>query len=215
MAVDPNPGYVGGDDLVVTYSVHNGARTPMPSVSLVTSLPTALLPPKSVSPAGCGSNGASCALGILQPGQTVDVRVTVAAKSGVDSVASGTVTTTGPDSDPADNTATARLRVSRPELKLDGTVGPPGFVTRATGTGFPPGATIRLIWSVGISEIPGEITADADGRFDGQVLIFHRDLLGLRTLSASSSRGPRFGTVLSNSFLVVPGTAQPPFIERG
>jgi hypothetical protein len=212
--VDPNPGYVGGDTVVVTYTLHNGAPVSMPAVTLVTSLPAALLPPASVLPAGCVPSGASCALGVLQPGQTVDVRVTLAAKSAVDSAVSGTVSTTGPDSDPGDNSADARLVIRRPVLTVDPGAGPPGFVVRATGTDFPPGATIRLAWSTGISPTPGELTAGADGKFDTQVLIFHHDQLGLRSLSATSSSGPRFGTTTSGPFLVVPGTQQPPFIDR-
>jgi hypothetical protein len=211
--VDPNPGYVGGDTIVVTYTLHNGAPVAMPAVTLATSLPAVLLPPTSVSP-GCAPSGASCALGVLQPGQTVDARITVAAKSAVDSAVSATVTTTGPDSDPGDNTATARLVIRRPVLTVDPGVGPPGFVVRATGTDFPPGATIRLAWTIGISQTPGELKAGADGRFDTQVLIFHHDQLGVRSLTGTSSNGPRFGAVLSNPFLVVPGAQQPPFVQR-
>jgi Tol biopolymer transport system component len=214
MAVDPNPGYVGGDTVVVTYTLHNGAPVPMPAVALVTSLPTVLLPPTSVSQAGCVPSGASCAVGVLQPGQTVDIRIIVAAKSAVDSAVSGTVTTTGPDSDPNDNTATARLVIRQPVVTVDPGVGPPGFVIRATGTDFPPGAAIRLTWSAGISQTPGELTAGPDGRFDAQVLIFHHDQLGVRSLVSTSLSGSRFGTMLSNPFLVVPGTQQPPFIQR-
>ena len=214
MTVDPNPGYVGGDTVVVTYTLHNGAPVPMPDVVLTTSLPAPLLPPASIFPSGCVASGASCALGVLQPGQTTDIRVTMAAKSAVDSPVSGTVTTSGPDSDPGDNTANARLTVRAPVLTVNPGAGPPGFVVRATGTDFPPGATIRLAWTTGISQTPGEITAGADGKFDTQVLIFHHDQLGLRSLTATSSGGPRFGVTSSSPFLVVPGTQQPPFIDR-
>ena len=208
VAVAPNPAFVGGDDVVVTYSVRNGSEAPMPDVRIVTTVPAALLPVNT----GCAG---SCALGELAPGQSVDVRVVLAAKSIVDASVSGRITTPGPDSDAADNTASTRLVIRQPVLAVDPGIGTPGLVTRATGTDFPPGARIRLAWTVGISATPGEVTAGADGRFDTQVLIFHRDLLGIRNLAGTPVSGPRFGTVQSNPFLVVPRTEQPPFIGRG
>jgi Tol biopolymer transport system component len=208
LAVAPNPAFVGGDDVVVTYSVRNGSDAPMPDVRIVTTVPAASLPANT----GCAG---SCALGELAPGQAVDVRVVLAAKSTVDGVVSGRITTSGPDSDAGDNTASARIVVRRPVLAVDPGIGPPGLVTRATGTDFPPGARIRLTWTVGISATPGEVTVGADGRFDTQVLIFHRDLLGVRNLAGTPVSGPKFGTVQSNPFLVVPRTEQPPFLGRG
>jgi trimeric autotransporter adhesin len=98
-------------------------------------------------------------------------------------------------------------------LAVDPLIGPPGLVVRAVGTDFPPGARIRLAWSVGLSETPGEVIAGSDGRFDAQVLIFHKDRVGLRELTAVPVAGPPFATVTSQPFLVVPRTLQPPFFE--
>jgi hypothetical protein len=126
------------------------------------------------------------------------------------------VTSSGPDDDPKDNTAAAPVVVRQPTLDLDPGIGPPGFVARVLGRDFPPGGVVRLAWSVGISEIPGEVTVRPDGTIDAQALVFHKDLLGPRTLLGSWVRGSRFGTVASvRQFLVVPRTVQPPaFVAR-
>ncbi len=213
LAVSAVPLFTGGDDVVLTFLVHNGSGAPMPDVRLVTQLPPQL-PATSVSP-GCAPGGGSCALGTLAPGQTVEVRISLAAKAAVDAPVSGTVATTGPDTDTRDNTASSRVVIRQPVATVDPGVGPLGFVPRVTGTDFPPGATVRLAWSAGISETPGLVTVGVDGKFEAQFLIFHHDLIGPRTLSVTSASGPKFGTVQSNPILVVLRTEQPPFISRG
>jgi Tol biopolymer transport system component len=216
-AVSPGPVYVGGDDLVVSYTVRNAAPVPMPAVTLSTTLPASLRPPTAVSPAACRADGTGCDLGELAPGQVVEVRFTFRALAATDSAAAATVTTTGPDPDPADNTATARVVVlGLPVLAVDPAIGPQGFVTRAVGAGFPPGASIRLIWSVGISETPGIVEVRPDGTIEAQALVFHHDELGYRQLLAVPVSGPRFGDVLAQPFLVLPRAVQPPpFVTRG
>jgi hypothetical protein len=102
------------------------------------------------------------------------------------------------------------IRVTRPKLAIDPIVGRPGTVVRALGTGFPAGAQVQLRWSVGISETPGLVTVRPDGTFDVQVLVFHNDLVGERTLDGSAATGPPFGVVSSETFLVVPRSLQPP-----
>ena len=213
MSVSAVPLFVGGDDVVLTYLVHNGAGAPMPNVRLVTQLPPQL-PATSVA-TGCVPGGGSCALGTLAPGQTTEVRISLAAKAAVDAPVSGTVSTTGPDNNAADNTASSRVVVRQPVVKVDPGVGTLGFVPRVTGTDFPPGATVRLAWSAGISATPGLVTVGVDGKFVAQFLIFHHDLIGPRTLLVTSLSGPKFGTAQSNPILVVLRTEQPPFISRG
>ncbi|MEV4050667.1 translocation protein TolB [Amycolatopsis sp. NPDC049688] len=213
MAVSAVPLFTGGDDVGLTFLVHNGSGAPMPDVRLVTQLPPQL--PATSVPTGCTPGGGSCALGTLTPGQTVEVRITLAAKAAVDAPVSGTVSTSGPDTDARDNTATARVVVRRPVVTVDPAIGALGFVPRVTGTGFPPGATVRLAWSAGISATPGLVTVGVDGTFQAQFLLFHHDLIGPRTLSVTSVSGPKFGTVESNPILVVLRTEQPPFITRG
>ena len=79
-------------------------------------------------------------------------------------------------------------------------LGPPGFVALAKGTGFPPGP-VSLAWVQGIGTFTA--TADATGAFETSVLVFPRDRLGPRLLVAS-------GTVNASApFLVVPSTVQP------
>ncbi|MEV6874265.1 VWA domain-containing protein [Amycolatopsis sp. NPDC051128] len=213
MSVSAVPLFVGGDDVVLTFLVHNGSGAPMPDVRLVTQLPPQL-PATSVAP-GCVPGGGSCALGTLAPGQTVEVRIALAAKAAVDAPVSGTVGTTGPDNNAADNTASSRVVIRQPVVTVDPEVATLGFVPRVTGTDFPPGATVRLAWSAGISATPGEVTVGVDGKFQAQFLIFHHDLIGPRTLSVTSVIGPKFGTAQSNPILVVLRTQQPPFISRG
>ncbi|WP_230468341.1 VWA domain-containing protein [Amycolatopsis mediterranei] len=213
LAVSAVPLFVGGDDVVLTFLVHNGSGAPMPDVRLVTQLPPQL-PATSVSP-GCAPGGGSCALGTLAPGQTVEIRIALAAKAAADTPVAGTVSTSGPDTDPRDNTASARVVIRQPVVTVDPGVGPLGSVPRVTGTDFPPGATVGLAWSAGISETPGLATVGVDGKFEAQFLIFHHDLTGPRTVSVTSVSGPKFGTAQSNPILVVLRTEQPPFITRG
>ncbi|MFJ7214228.1 translocation protein TolB [Amycolatopsis sp. NPDC098790] len=213
MAVSAVPLFVGGDDVVLTFLVHNGSGAPMPAVRLDPQLPPGL-PATSVSP-GCAPGGTSCALGTLAPGQTVEVRIALAARAAVDAPVSATIATTGPDTTAADNAANARVVIRQPVVTVDPGIGPLGFVPRVTGTDFPPGATVRLAWSAGISATPGLVTVGADGKFQAQFLLFHHDLIGPRTLSVASVIGPKFQTVQSNPILVVLRTEQPPFITRG
>ena len=212
MSVSAVPLFVGGDDVVLTYLVHNGSQAPMPAVRLVTQLPPGL-PATSAAP-GCVPGGGSCALGTLGPGQTVTVRISLAARAAFEGQVSGTVSTTGPDNNAGDNTANARVVVRQPVVELDPKIGTLGFVPRVRGTDFPPGAVVRLVWSAGISA-PGQVTVGADGRFEAYFLIFHHDLIGPRTVNVTSVGGPKFGTAGSNPILVVLRTLQPPFITRG
>lgn len=215
VAAVPRQSYVGGDDVVLSFRMRNGAPRPMTDVRLVTSLPPALLAPSSVA-AGCQADGSVCLIGALQPGQEAEVRIALPAKAAVTTSVGGSVLATGPDSDLADNTATAEISVRQPVLQVQPPVGPPGFVAGAEGRGFPPGATVRLPWTRGISQSPGEVVVEADGTFEAQVLVFPHDQLGVRALTGAPVHGPRFGEVRSNDFLVVPRTVQPPdFLFRG
>ncbi|TQM83944.1 WD40 repeat protein [Saccharothrix saharensis] len=216
LAVSPTPreGYVGGDALVLSYRVRNGASVPMTDVRVVTSLPPQLLPVGAVT--GCTADGATCALGTLAPGQEAEVRVALPAKAAVDTTAGGSVLAVGPDDDAADNTAVTRVLVRQPVLAVDPGIGPTGFVPRAAGRSFPPGATVRLGWAPGLSPTPGEVVVRPDGTFEAHVLVFHNDRIGVRQLEAVPVVGPAFGPVRSGDFLVVPRTLQPPdFASRG
>lgn len=94
-----------------------------------------------------------------------------------------------------------------PTLRLEPPIGPPGFVTTAVGTGFPPNGPVALAWEPGIISEPwSKAVADAAGNFRVPVIIFHRDLLGPRELKATPTGAP---ASVNASFLVVPGPGQP------
>ncbi len=97
---------------------------------------------------------------------------------------------------------------SKAVLKLDPAVSVPGMVTVVTGTGFPAGATITLAWSIGITPQLAKIVTAADGSFKIGVLIFHHDVIGPRTLTATRVAGPLFPPA-EGAMLVVSGTDVP------
>jgi Tol biopolymer transport system component len=109
---------------------------------------------------------------------------------------------------------TARLsgRGSLATLVLSSEVARPGLVLLATGSGFPPGAQVRLRWSRGITEDLPLITADANGAFSHQVLVFHNDLLGERDLLAEPAGGSPFPPV-AVPLLVTEAPMGPPAFE--
>ena len=102
-----------------------------------------------------------------------------------------------------------------PSITVDPNLGPPGMVTLVRGEGFPPGATVALRWDRSPAN-PSEqvplgsplvVVIDGQGRFGpAPVLVFRRDLLGPRTLSAMGDRDDASATA---EFLVVPSTVQP------
>ena len=106
---------------------------------------------------------------------------------------------------------TVRLTGSATDARLtvEPAVGPPGRVVIATGSGFPAGAVVKLSWLPGISPPMPPTVADPQGNFAVQVLVFHRDVLGLRVLRAEPAGTICFPAVEA-PFLVVPGSAKPP-----
>ncbi|MGI8683963.1 MAG: hypothetical protein ACR2MO_02485 [Acidimicrobiales bacterium] len=106
-------------------------------------------------------------------------------------------------------TTPTTVPVVPPVLRLEPPLGPPGFVSSAVGSGFPPGAPVTLTWSPGITAIPrSQLVADATGAFRTPMLVFNRDLIGPRRLTATPAGGAAFPAV-STPFLVVSGTLQP------
>ncbi|MGY0234648.1 hypothetical protein [Longispora urticae] len=202
----PTPGYVGGDPLVVEFTVVNGSQIPLTDVRLTITLPAALLPATAVTPANCQPTG--CALGDLPAGATATVRVTVPPRTALSSTGTGTVTSSTTDPNPANNVATTPIVVKQPVLVVN--LGDrPGRVASARGTDFPPGTQVRLPWTTGINRTPGTATVDANGTFTAQVLVFDHDPLGVRSLRAESVAGARFGPVTA-PFLVQQRAEQPP-----
>jgi hypothetical protein len=108
-------------------------------------------------------------------------------------------------------TVRLRGRASQAKLRLSPEIGPPGIVTIATGTGFPPGAPVVLRWSEGITPNLPAITADDNGRFSVQVLVFHNDRTGPRELIAESATGTGFPPATAEMLVVKPSTVPPTF----
>ena len=94
-------------------------------------------------------------------------------------------------------------------LTLDPPVGPPGFVTIAVGSGFPPGALVALSWDRGINAKTDPVPVGPDGQFRVGVLVFYNDVEGSRNLAATSAGGAKFPKTTA-PFLVVVPSAQPP-----
>lgn len=99
--------------------------------------------------------------------------------------------------------------VAAPQLRLDPPVGPPGIVTRLTGSGFPPGGLVSVKWDLGITQALSPTVVGPDGSFGIEILVFHNDTIGPRNLLVTpASGGPTF-TPASVPFLVVPATLNP------
>ncbi|MDX3663342.1 VWA domain-containing protein [Streptomyces sp. ID05-26A] len=200
VAATPQPAFVGGDDVTVTFTLLNSSGSTLTSVRVV------------ASAFGCEPE---CLVGTLGPDGQTEVKLTIPATQAVDRELVGVVIATGPDEIASDNVASTQIVVKQPAITLDQQAGPLGGVVSLQGKDFPPGAKIRLGWSPGISETPGELTT-ADGTFTAQMLVFHNDTEGPRQALAATVEGTRFGEVKSGDFLVLPNTSQPAdFIERG
>lgn len=97
-----------------------------------------------------------------------------------------------------------------PRLVLEPAIGPPGFVTRATGDGFAADTGVLLEWRPGIGQVT--VTTNEVGAFVVQVLVFHKDILGPRELQAVLAEPPEVeeaGPLATAEFVVSPGTQQP------
>lgn len=135
---------------------------------------------------------------VLKPGAAFDGRVSAA------------LVTTGDNLLTSNDTASFALTVRQPVLVLNPTLGPPGIVTLAHGTQFPPGVALRLQWSVGITTTSAPVVVAADGTFTAPVPVLVNDTLGPRQLTAgqTASGAALFGPVQA-LFQVVPGVPQP------
>jgi hypothetical protein len=93
-----------------------------------------------------------------------------------------------------------------PVLSLDPALGPAGFVTTVTGTGFPPNSDVVVSWL----GPPGNATAhtDATGTFTVGLLVMPHDEPGPRSAVAAAFPG------VAAAFLVVPSTVRPPSTNR-
>jgi Tol biopolymer transport system component len=99
--------------------------------------------------------------------------------------------------------------VPAPQVQLDPPLGPPGVVTRLSGSNFPPGALVAISWDRGITQSLDPIAVNPDGTFTIDVLVFHHDRLGPRTLAVSAASGGPTFVENSAPFLVVAAPIQP------
>ena len=90
-----------------------------------------------------------------------------------------------------------------PTLTMSPSLGPPGFVTTATGAGWPPGP-VTIGWDSGGDPI--DAMAGDDGTFRVAVLVLPGTTVGPQGIKGS---GPD-DLAASGSFLVVPHSAGPP-----
>jgi hypothetical protein len=151
-------------------------------------------PPSAAAPAGSRSQYVSLALPPCASHTTTTSTAAPPASVGP------TVATTAPLTPPVPNPVP--LPTSSPVLRLSPGVGPDGFVTAVTGSGFPAGAAVSLFWSPGLGV--QVVHAGADGTFHAGVLVLPRDVEGRRSLRAVGFPSA------SAPFLVVAGSAGPP-----
>jgi hypothetical protein len=149
---------------------------------------------------------------VVDAGDTVEVLVRLAPEAATDAVVTGEVTGSTEEGLTATATASAPVRVVEPVLEVSPVLSPPGFVTLAEGSDFPPGAEVRLVWRDGITATDNTVTVAPDGSFTWQALVFRKDALGPRELHAERGTGPAFQTATAD-FLVVPRNQQPPIFE--
>ncbi|HEX5495673.1 MAG TPA: hypothetical protein VFX70_13970, partial [Mycobacteriales bacterium] len=205
VAVAPAPAFVGGR-VTVTYTARNGGGSTATGLRLDLGLPAGV--PVATIPAGCTRTG--CALADMPSGGSRVVRVVLAPTAALRADVRGRLETTGSDTNPADNVATAELRVLQPRIVAVPAVGDPGFVTLVRGVDFPTGVAVRLTWSPGITAAAAPTRPGRDGRFTAQLLILAKDQTGPRTITAT---GAGFSPV-TTPFLVVAGTVGPPDLIR-
>ena len=103
-----------------------------------------------------------------------------------------------------------------PSVALDPPIGPPGFVSRVVGTGFPPDTDVVVAnWMSPdlASPLCKSVRTDKNGAFECPVLILYHDILGPRMLQAivPNPNGPNAGAAIEADapFLVTPGRSQP------
>ncbi|GGJ80322.1 hypothetical protein GCM10010123_07850 [Pilimelia anulata] len=193
---EPAVGYLGGGDLTVRFTVHNGFAGPA-AATLAVALPL----PVAAAPAGCA--GRTCALGELPPGADRTLTYVLRPARAGDHRAAAAVTGTRPDPDRADDRAAVALRVLRPQLTITPAVGSPGFVADVSGVDFPPDTPVRLIWQRGVTATPDPVLTGPTGTLHAPMLVLHRDVRGPRRLVATPADAAAF-TPTAAAFLVQP-----------
>ncbi|MEV4758117.1 VWA domain-containing protein [Micromonospora sp. NPDC049559] len=215
VSVGGQPGYVGGDSIPVAFTARNASRLPVTNTWLSLNLPPGLLPVATID-GRCDAATAVCQVGALGVGDQVVINLVLPARAATLAAVSGRLTATTAAGKAETRLAQAPIQVLAPAVVVTPTIGPPGFVTEAVGSNFPPGAVVRLNWSFGITATPDRVTVAPDGTFRTQVLIMRKEPLGPRDLVATLVTGTNFGTVQTpQPFLVVPRSLAPPNFDSG
>lgn len=203
--------WVGGLPVTATITVRNGGEQPTADVTLTTTYP-GVVTPSGLAP--CAPTGA-CALGTLPGGGSVVLTATLTPDVVFEGppqtgAVTAVVSTTSPDPNPADDTASAQLEVRRPHVVLSPSLARPGEVVFLAGTDFPPTQSVILTWSVGVMSVPLPVTVDGDGRWQRSLLVLRDGIVTSRDLLARSVEAtPTFGE-MSAPLLVVPSSVDAP-----
>ncbi|MFB7548965.1 HYR domain-containing protein [Streptomyces sp. NPDC056154] len=142
----------------------------------------------------------------IPAGGRIEVAQTATYRAAVTGDVRATVRGTLPDRRTANNEDTDRLRVLKPSLTVTPQVAKPGQPVLVRGKDYPPGATVRFTWNIGITPEGAAATVRRDGTFEVQVLVLRKDKLGPRKLRADSRDLDR----LQKPVLVVQRNLQPP-----
>lgn len=142
----------------------------------------------------------------IPAGGRIEVTQTATYRAAITGDVRATVRGTLPDRRTANNTDTDRLRVLKPSLEVTPLVAKPGQPVLARGKDYPPGETVRLTWSLGITADRAGVRVGRDGTFEVQMLVLRKDTLGPRVLRVNADDLPR----LQKPVLVVQRNLQPP-----
>ncbi|WP_405823646.1 VWA domain-containing protein [Streptomyces sp. NBC_00838] len=142
----------------------------------------------------------------IPAGGRIEVTQTATYRAAITGDVRATVRGTLPDRRTANNRDTDRLRVLKPSLTVTPLVAKPGQPVLARGKDYPPGETVRLTWSLGITADSSGTRVGRDGTFEVQMLVLRKDTLGPRVLRADATGLPR----LQEPVLVVQRNLQPP-----
>ncbi|MEV7419221.1 CARDB domain-containing protein [Streptomyces sp. NPDC089919] len=207
LSATPRTAYTGGRiDAEVT--VLNGGPAKATGLRLVVAVPPGLGLVSAERPQCLTAAG--CPVADLPFHGRVKLRLVLTARHALTGAITAQVSTTGSDLLPGNDAARAPLTVREPALVLDPPLGPPGSVTRAVGSQFPPGTVLRLTWSRGVTVAAAPVVVGKDGGFTAPLLILVQDTLGERKLlAAQKAPGRALFSPVTAPFLVVPGTLQP------
>ena len=198
-------------------TLSGGSKPPAPRTVTVTSTGIVPLAISSVSIGGADAASFAilsdkCSGKVLAPGAACPIVVGVTATTAGQVTAQLLVADSAPGSPHAATLTALVLAVGAPpKISISPKVGPAGTVVVVTGSNFAAGQPVALVWSAGITPQPlSPIVAGTDGSLHAQVLVIPHDVLGKRTLTATSVVNGTPGVPATGTFLVVPDTAQPP-----